>query len=195
MSNIMDELLESFRESSQRLEGLSKGLGELQNAQNLVEKLSSNLNEAAQGLEGTAISHANFIKSAQLTNDQLGQVVRSLNNLDTTSINSTLSEIVTGLDGNKEKLTNLATSLTKARTNSNAMDAKINQISQRLDEVVLSNTSLSSQLADSLKNITSRADEASTVASKRHKNLISIVLIAFAISGVVLANLLDLLPF
>ena len=195
MSNIMDELLESFRESSQRLEGLSKGLGELQNAQNLVEKLSSNLNEAAQGLEGTAISHANFIKSAQLTNDQLGQVVRSLNNLDTTSINSTLSEIVTGLDGNKEKLTNLATSLTKARTNSNAMDAKINQISQRLDEVVLSHTSLSSPLADSLKNITSRADEASTVASKRHKNLISIVLIAFAISGVVLANLLDLLPF
>jgi hypothetical protein len=194
MSNIVEELLESFRASSQRLVGLSEGLEELQNAQKLVEKLSANLGEAAQALQGTATSHDNFIKSARATNEQLGEVINVLNGLDTKTINSTLSKIVNGLDENKGKLSELASSLTHAENKANAADAKLDLISKQLEAVVSANTSLSMQLADAQKEITSRVDKADAAANGRHKTSMFFVLIVATASGVLIANLFGLLP-
>lgn len=194
MSDIVEELLESFRASSQRLEGLSDGLEELQNAQELFEKRSSNLGEAAQALQGTATSHDNFIKSARATNEQLGEVINVLKGLDTKSINSTLSEILNGLNDNKGKLADLASSLIDAENKATAADAKLDQISKQLEAIVAANTSLSTQLADAQKAITSRADEAAAAASGRHKTNMFFVLIVAAACGVLIAKLLGLLP-
>jgi chromosome segregation ATPase len=189
MSDIVEELLESFRASAQRLEELSDGLEELQNAQKLVENLSSNLGEAAQALQGTSTSHDNFIKSARTTNEQLGEVINVLKGLDTKSINSTLSKIVNGLNENKGKLTDLASSLTDAENKATAAGSKLDQISKQLEAVVAANSSLSTQLADAHAAIIRRADEAGAAASGRHKTTMFLVLIVAAASGVLIANL------
>lgn len=189
MSDIVEELLESFRASAQRLEELSDGLEELQNAQKLVENLSSNLGEAAQALQGTSTSHDNFIKSARTTNEQLGEVINVLKGLDTKSINSTLSKIVNGLNENKGKLTDLASSLTDAENKATAAGSKLDQISKQLEAVVAANSSLSTQLADAHAAIIRRADEAGAAASGRHKTTMFLVLIVAAAFGVLIANL------
>lgn len=193
MSDIVEELLESFRASAQRLEELSDGLEELQNAQKLVENLSSNLGEAAQALQGTSTSHDNFIKSARTTNEQLGEVINVLKGLDTKSINSTLSKIVNGLNENTGKLTDLASSLTDAENKATAAGSKLDQITKQLEAVVAANSSLSAQLADAHTAIIRRADEAGAAASGRHKTTMFLVLIVAAASGVLIANLFGLL--
>lgn len=194
MSDIVEELLESFRASSQKLDGLSEGLEELQNAQKLVEELSSNLGEAAQALQGNTTLHDNFIKSARATNDQLGEVINMLKGLDAKSINSTLSGIMKGLNENKVKLTDVASSLTDAENKATATDAKLDQISKQLEKVVAANTSLSTQLADAQKAITRVADEAAVAASGRHKTTLLFMLTVVVASGVLIANLFGLLP-
>lgn len=194
MSDIVEELLESFRASAQRLEELSNGLEELQNAQNLVEQLSSNLGEAAHALQGTSTAHENFIKSARSTNEQLGEVISVLKGLDTKSINLTLSKIVNSLNENKGKLTDLASLLTDAENKAAAADAKLDQIAKQLEAVVAANASLSTQLADAHKAIIRRTDEAGAAASGRHKTTMFLLLIVVAASGVLIANLFGLLP-
>lgn len=194
MSDIVKELLGSFHASSQRLEELSESLDELQNAQKLVEKLSTNLGEAAQALQGNATLHDNFINSARTTNEQLGEVINILKGLDTTAINSTLSEVVDGIKENKGNLTTLASSLSDAENKASVADAKLDQISKQLEAVVAANTSLSTQLADVQKAFVSRADEAATSASARHKTVIFFLLTAAAASGLMIAKLFGLLP-
>ena len=93
MSNIIDELLESFRSSGQKLEELSEELVELQSAQKLVESLSSSLGDAVNSLNVNAISHNEFVKSAQATNNQLGEVINVLKDLDTKSITPRFQEL------------------------------------------------------------------------------------------------------
>lgn len=194
MSDIVEELLESFRASSQMLEGLSEGLAELQNTQKLVEKLSSNLGEAAQALQGNATLHDNFIKSARATNDQLGEVINVLKGLDANSINATLSEIMKGLNENKVKLTDLESSQTEAENKAAATDVKLDQTSKQLEAVVAANTSLSKQLGDVQKAIASQANEAALSASRRHRTTVVFMLIVASALGVLIANLFGLLP-
>lgn len=121
-------------------------------------------------------------------------MINVLKGLDTKSINSTLSEILNGLNDNKGKLADLASSLIDAENKATAADAKLDQISKQLEAVVAANTSLSTQLADAQKAITSRADEAAAAASGRHKTNMFFVLIVAAACGVLIAKLLGLLP-
>ena len=168
MPDIVDELLESFRASSQKLEELSDGLEGLQNAQKLVEKLSLNLGDAAQTLQGTAISHGDFITSARATNEQLGEVINVLKRLDTKSISSTLSEIVKGLKENKDKLTDIASSLADMENKAAAADAKLDRLFKQVEE-------------------------GANAAKLRHKTTTFLIIIAVAASCMLIANLFGLL--
>ena len=194
MSDIIEELLESFCSSSQKLEELSEGFEALQNSQKLVEQLSSNLGEAAHALHDTATSHGEFIKSAQATNGQLGEIIKVLKDLDTKSINALLSDILNGIKENKGKLTNVSTALNEAEKKAGAADAKLDQTSKQLEAVVAANACLAKQLADTQKAITNRADEATASAGERHKVIMFFLLISVAASGALVANLFNLLP-
>jgi chromosome segregation ATPase len=194
MSNIIDELLESFRSSGQKLEELSQGLEELQSAQKLVESLSSNLGEAVKSLNVNAISHNEFVKSAQATNNQLGEVIEVLKDLDTKSINDSLSTIVKSLDENKIKLADIGSSLSNAEHKADEAQTKLDQLSEQLDTLVNANGSISKQLKDAQKAINDRADAAAEVANGRHQSIIFLLLIAAAASGILVANLFKLLP-
>ena len=194
MSNIIDELLESFRSSGQKLEELSEELVELQSAQKLVESLSSNLGDAVNSLNVNAISHNEFVKSAQATNNQLGEVINVLKDLDTKSINSSLSKIVKSLDTNQIKLSDIASALSDAEYKADAAQTKLDQLSGQVEALVAANGSLSKQLSDAQKAIIDRADAAAEVANGRHQSIIFLLLIAAAASGILVANLFKLLP-
>jgi exonuclease VII small subunit len=194
MSNIIDELLESFRSSGQKLEELSEELVELQSAQKLVESLSSSLGDAVNSLNVNAISHNEFVKSAQATNNQLGEVINVLKDLDTKSINSSLSRIVKSLDSNKIKLSDIASALSDAEYKADAAQTKLDQLSGHVETLVAANGSLSKQLRDAQKAIIQRADAAAEVANGRHQSIIFLLLIAAASSGILVANLFKLLP-
>jgi chromosome segregation ATPase len=195
MSDIIEELLESFRNSSQKLEGLSEGLEELQKAQTLVENLSSNLSEAATALKGTATSHDNFITSAQTTNAQLGEVITVLEGLDTKSINATLAQIVRRLKQNEGMLDNLATTIAEAEAKASATDTKLDHITRQLEAVIAANTSLSEQLSKAQKAIIDLTDEAASTASGRYKQIMFAVVLILSASGGLVANLFGMLNF
>ena len=194
MSDIIEELLESFRSSSNQLEGLSEGLEELQKAQVLVQNLSSNLNEAATALRGTATSHDNFIKSAQTTNSELGEIIQILKGLDTKTINTTLAQIMTSLNNTEGMLTKLENSLTNVDSKASAADQKLGQITSHLDAVIAANASLSKELSEVQKTIIDRTDGALATVSGRQKQIMLAVLLSLAASGALVANLFGVVP-
>lgn len=195
MPDIIEELLESFKNSSQQLEGLSEGLEELQKAQALVEDLSSNLSDAASALKGTATSHDNFIKSAQVTNSQLGEIISVLNGLDTTSINTSLGQIKMSLSKSEETLANLLKSFSDAEAKASATDKKLDSITSQLEAISAANTSLSAKVDEAQKFITDRANEATNSLIGRQKQLMIVVILILAASSVLVGNLFGVLPF
>lgn len=173
---------------------LSKGLKKLQNAQKLIEQLSSNLGEAAQSLSGTATSHSDFIKSAQATTTQLGEVIKVLKDLDTKSINASLSEIGKDLEQNTDKLTNVATALSRTEKKATDSEAKLDLFSKKLEKIIVENATLSKKLADAQKAIISSADEAALTAGGRHKAVMFLLLISAAASVILVTTIFRLLP-
>lgn len=193
MSDIIEELLETFRSSSQRLEGLVNGLEDLQDAQKKVEALSSNLGEAATSLSSTSAAHQTFIQSAQETDAQLGQVISVLQGLDTQAINKTLTKISSDLTEHKSAISNVVEVLQDVQAKSAEIDTNIIQIKQELETVVNRHKSLSEQSADNQEHLLRRTDEAAALATSRHKQSIFLILLAIGCTAVIVLNSLGII--
>lgn len=193
MSDIIEELLETFRSSSQRLEGLVNGLEDLQDAQKQVEALSSNLGEAANSLSSTAAAHQTFIQSAQETDVQLGQVISVLQGLDTQAINKTLTKISSDLTEHKSAISNVVEALQDVQAKSAETDTNIIQIKQELEAVVNRQKSLSELVSDNQKYLLRRTDEAAASAASRHKQSVFLILLAIGCTAIIVLNSLGII--
>ena len=175
MSDIIEELMETFRSSSEKLEGLTESFDDLQKAQLLVEQLSTNLGDAAQSLQETAKAHNDFIQSASVTNVQLGEVVSVLKDLDTKSINASLSKIGKGIENNDNALSKITVTLTNTKNKTEETATEISKLTDKLKAVMDENKSLSSEFEKMRQEVIEKNDAASLLAGKRHK-----IILAFA---------------
>ncbi len=184
MSALIEELLASFRSSSQKLKELGDELNKLQDAKNSMTQLSSNLNSTIRSFDVMTNSHRDFLVTAQITNSELGKVIEILQNLDTKSINLLLTRISNDIEKSEEQLSKVVNTVYKIENN---LDIRFEKLSEQQN--ILSQNILQLQ-----KDMSLQVEKLSAYSSQRHevvKRFLFIFLIAFML---LIANVFHKLP-
>lgn len=195
MSDIVDELSKTFRESCQNLQRLATDLDKLESAQKLVETLSSNLIDAAHSLDSTAQSHSEFIDEAKETNRQLGEVITVLQGLDTQTITTSLTNAIMGIEANKSMLQILQRELDNYRDDSSKAVEKVDALMSSVEALSKANDDLSSELSDARQALTKRTDDVSLLVRSKHSSLILLLLVCVVASMTAVLKQFGLIPF
>ena len=170
MSDIINELQESFEDTNKQLSKLSADLNKLTKFEDNLSKAGDSLEEASDALRKTSENHSDFIENAKELNSSIEVIAKTVGKLEP-------KEIIKAQNDQKDKLDEISSQF------SEEIKAFKNDQTDKLDEI-------SSQLSSEIETLKT---EINTLKESNAKSLDEIMSKATSASRIRLLNLLVLI--